>query len=348
MSVVESNISGLWAAKQSAKGSVIAGVAATKAFRQVGGDLSTNRDDGSEVWSDLERYGSQTDFVNTIIGEGNPAIEAQPDTLAYLCWLFFGQETVTGSSDPYEHEFTPGTNGGFWSTWWARVGRNVTRKEKFGDALISGLTIEGSTGAKVVRVTPTMMLLAPGIIYTGADPTAAISKAAGDGPFLYTEGRGAFEVNGVVLNGQSQFTASWDEGLSPYYGDDVVAVDLIPGNPSIGIAVTILADSAGYGEYNKRIYGTASPTAGTAPLKDLEAVGSYEFTLTRKDSAGNLTPSRTFALSIPGVRWAPDVSIPANPDGGPIELSLAGSMRKVTGEAASTITIENGSAAYTT
>ena len=67
--------------------------------------------------------------------------------------------------------------------------------------------------------------------------------------------------------------------LGPYYGDDVTPLDLVPGTPSIGVATTILADTAGVQEYNKRIYGAASPAPGTAPIKDLEAIGAYTFTL---------------------------------------------------------------------
>ena len=342
---IESNIYALWGGKQTAKGTP-ATAPATNGWRyiQVGGDLAVNRDDGSEGWSDLDRFGSQTDYVNSITGGGSPAIEAQPGSLGHLCYLFFGSVAVTGASDPYQHVFTPGTNGGFWATFWKRVGQNTIQRQKFNDCRIGSLTIEGSTGSRVVRVTPTILSLDPGEVYS-TDPTKALDA---DQPWLYHEGQGTFAVNGVTLNGQSQFTATWDEGLGPYYGDDVVPVDLVVGNASISIAVTILVDAAGLQEYNKRIYGSASPTASTKPLKNLDAIGSYGFTVTSKTSAGNVTPSRTFALAIPGVKWMPDLSVPPNPDGGAVELSLAGSMRKVSGQAASTITITNGVAAYAT
>lgn len=355
MAVVESNIYGLWVAKQTAKGSPAA--TATKALIQVGGDFSTNREDGSEAWSDLERFGSQTDYVNTIVGEGNPAVEAQPDTLGYICWLFFGQESVVGAADPFEHTFTPGTNGGFWSSWWVRVGQNVVRREKYADCKIGSLAIEASTGAKVLRVTPTIISLDPGETFNaGADPTPVINKAISEEPFRYNEGQGTFTVGvpqggaGVptVISGQSQFTATWDEALSAYYGDDVVPHDLVPGNPTIGAAITLLADEEGRAEYNKRIFGTGDPNAGTKPLHHLEGVSSYGFTLTRQTADGAVTPDRTFELDIPALRWSPDVALPPNPDGGPIELSIAGSMRKIVGRPASELTIENGSAAYTT
>lgn len=343
---IESNIYALWGRKQAAKGTPVGAPTATDGKRlvQVAGDFNTARDDGAENWSDLDRFGNMTDFVNTIVGNGNPGIEAQPGPLAWLCWLFFGQDTVTGVADPWSHVFTPGTNGGFWASFWKRVGQNTIQRQIFRDCKISGLTIEGSTGARVVRVTPTCLSLDPGEVYA-TDPVGPAVED--DKPFLYHEGVGTFTLDATVLRGQSQFTATWDENLAPYYGDDVVPVDLVVGNASIAIAVTLLVDDAGLSQYNRRIYGTAAPSAGTKPLHDLDPNGSYEFTLTKKDSAGPVSPARSFALEIPGVRWAPDVAVPPNPEGGATEISLAGSMRKVAGQPPSTITIENGDEAYT-
>lgn len=338
---LESNIYALWAAKQTAKGTPA--TESTRRFRQVAGDLAVNRDDGNEGFSDLDRFGNMTDFVNTLIGEGTPGLQMTPTESAWLCWVFFGADTVTGAADPWKHVFTPQTNGGFWATMWARVGGSVIRRQKFNDCKVGQLQIEGSTGQKVMRMMPNVMALDSGEIFS-VDPTSEMPKGE---PFLWTEGVGTFAVNGVVLKGSSQFQATWDEGLTPYYGDDVIPVDLTTGNANISLATTILVDSAGLGEYNKRIYNTAAPTAGTKPIKAPEALGSYAFTLTKTNAAGAITPARKMTVEFPGVKWAPDLAIPANPDGGPTELSLAGGMRKVEGSPGSKITIECGNAAFT-
>jgi hypothetical protein len=340
---LEANLYALWAAKQTAKGTPVAGSEATKRFRQVAGDLTVNREDGSEGFSDMDRFGNMTDFVNTITGEGAPGIQTTPTETAWLFWVFFGADTVTGVADPWKHVFTPQTNGGFWATFWKRVGGSVTRKDKFNDCKLGQLVLEGSTAQKVVRIAPSILSLDPGEVFT-ADP--AIEPVLTD-PFLWTEGVGTFKVNTVVLKGSSQFTATWDEGLSPYYGDDVVPYDLITGNSNITLGTTILVDSAGHEEYNKRIYGTATPTATTKPLKALDAIGSYEFNLKKKNSAGEITPKRNMLVEFPGVRWSPDLAIPPSPDGGPIELSLGGGMRKIAGQPGSRITMEIGNAAFT-
>lgn len=96
---LESNIMGLWFAKQSAKGSFVTFTTGTKRGRWVGGDLQVNRADGEEAWSDQTLFADHVDFVNTFIGAGAPVIQGQSSLIAYLCWLAMGQETVTGGTN---------------------------------------------------------------------------------------------------------------------------------------------------------------------------------------------------------------------------------------------------------
>lgn len=340
MPILESNIGGLWVAKQTAKGT--AASTPIKRVNWAGGDLSPNREDGTEAWMAIERFGKQADFVNSLSGAGDPQIPALPGDLAYLCYLFFGGETVTGSTDPYTHKFVPTIGGGFWSTWWKSIGGSVIQRQKFADAIIGQLQIEGSTGSKVVKATPTLLVLDPAET-AATDPATAFS--AGN-PFLYTEGEGAFQLGGGVFRGQSQFSVTWNENLSLVYSDGVTAYDVVRGEPDITVTVSIYLDSLGLQEYNKLVYGTATPSSGTKPLKYLPANGSYEFLLTQKTAAGPVTPARTFRLEIPGVKWTPDVAVPANPAGGATEIQLTGSARKSGASDLSTVTIVNGDAGY--
>lgn len=340
---LESNIYALWAGKQTAKGTPLA--TATKRLVQTGGDLGIQRDDGSQNFSDLDRFGDMTDYVNTIVGQGSPTIQGTPDVLSYLFWLFFGQETVTGAADPWTHTHTPGTNGGFWAGIWKRVGANTVIRDKFNDCRISGFAMSGSSADKVVSVTPTILSLDPGVKFV-TDPVAAIPT---EDPYLYTDAKGTFSLAGTIFPGQSAFTLTWDEGLSPYYGDDVVPVDLIVGNATITCAITILVDTAGLQEYNLIVYGTAAPADLAKPVRYAPTqFGAYTFQLDKKDIAGAaVAPARQSVVTVPQFKIAPDVAIPPNPDGGAVELALAGSMRKVAGQPAVTIANKVGVAAYT-
>lgn len=93
MAVQELNIHALWVAKQIAKGTP--NTAGTKRLVQVGGDINVQREDGSENFSDMSKFGDATDWLNLITGNGAPIAEMTPEELAYLLWIFHGGETVT-------------------------------------------------------------------------------------------------------------------------------------------------------------------------------------------------------------------------------------------------------------
>lgn len=343
---LESNIGALWGAKQTAKGTPVAGVASSRRFNWVAGDLNSSRSDGSENISDLSRFGDATDYVDTLIGEGSIGIQATPTETAWLAWMFFGQETVTGAADPWSHVATPSAAGGFWATFWKRVGASTILRQKFNDSKITQLQFNASQGQKVGRITANLMVLDPGEIYTTTDPSTALTA---DDPVLYTEGTGTYKVDTVALSGQSESTIVMDDASSPYYGDDVKPMDVVPGTPAVSVAVTVLVDDNGIQQaYYKRVYGTTTPTGGTKPLKNLDPIGAYEFKLTKATSAGAVTPARSVKLEVPGVKWAPDGSVPHNPDGGAVEINLSGQGRIAGANPMVRTTIECGSAAFTT
>lgn len=335
MAVTESNIYALWVAKQSAKGTPA--TVATKRLQQVGGSIETTREDGSENFSDLGRFGDAVDYINTIQGGGSPVIHAQPNGVAYLCWLFFGGEafTAAGGSTAPKYVFTPQTNTGFFSTWWKRVGLSEIVRHKFNDAKVATIKIEGSTANKVVKVTPTVVALDPGETFS-TDPTPSLEAAK---PFLYTDAVGTFTIDGTVFTAQTQFSVTCEAGLAPYQGDSVKYSEMIAGNASISMeGPTILLDTAGIAQYNYIVYGTATPSAGAKPLTTRPAVGSFSCEFSR----GTGATRESLKVELPGVKWSPDLAVAPNPDGGAIELALNGQMRMVSGSPAIRITVETG------
>jgi hypothetical protein len=341
MPVLEPQINALWVAKQTAKGTPA--TSATKRPVFVGGDLQIQRADGSEPFSTLTRFNSATDFVDTLTGGGEPAIQGHADMVAYLAWLFCGQETVTGVADPWTHVAQPGTSGPFYSTWWKRIGAAVGPvREKYNDAIIGQLTMEGSQGQKVLHVNPALLVGDPGITFA-VDPTVALPTTD---PLLFTEAVGTFSVDGTVYK-VSSFQLVANENRSPYYGDDVVPVDFPPGAPTVTISLTLLVDTAGLAEYNKRYYGTASPSAGSAPIHVPDALGVFTSKFTKKDVSGPVSPERSVQIDAAGVKWTPDVAIAANPAGGATEITLAGECRLVGVNPLFKVTSKIGEAAFT-
>jgi hypothetical protein len=326
--LLENRVYGLWVGKQTAKGTKNA--APSKRLVQVAGELGFGVDTGSENYSDLSKFGNQTQWVNAVLGQGTPGIEATPTELAYLLWLFHGGETVTSITGPpaaQRHAFKPLSGPGFWCTFARRLGQSVIRRDSMNDCRISQVVMEASTATKAVRITPTILSIDPGEV-TAADPAAAMPT---DPAFLYTDGAGAYQINiaglGLVaFRGQSQMALTLNEDLAPQYGDDVRPYDLSQGNVSATLAATVLLDSVADARFNELVYGAAAPAAGTKPLARVAPLGGYSFALAQKDAAGANT-GRKFDFTSTSVEWAiPDYPGP-NPDGGPTELALAGTIR---------------------
>lgn len=346
MPTQETNIYALAAAKQTAKGT--AATAPTKRLLQVAGDFDTAQDLGNESWSNLGKYSGNTDWVNSVLGTGTPGVEADLDGLAYLMWLFSGSETVTTNvvtATLKDHVVIPSNTPGPYSTWWKTIGLTAPKRERFDDCRIGQVQLEGSTANKAIRVTPTVMALDPAK-NLAADPTW---PALPDPKtvLLFTEAAGAFMIDGVVIRGHSQFTVVLNENIGAKFTDDTVPYDVQrQGEPVATIAVTIEADAAGTAQYNKLLYGTATPTAGQAPMRRVPALGAYQFTMNKVDTDGT-TILGGFRFEMPGVRWTkPDYPGP-QPGGGDATLALAGSMRLVSGQPEWRTTVTNGLAAYT-
>lgn len=345
MPLMEPNYYALWVGKQTAKGTA----AATPPYRpiMVGGNFGVTRDDGTENYSDLTKYGANTDWVNSLLGQGEPVIEATPTELAYLLYLFHGAEAVTSiaavTGPPaipamQRHRFTPSTSLGSYLTAYLRVGSSVIRRHQFVDSVITRVAIEASTANKAMRVTPRLLSLDPAIQYA-SDPAVGLPT---DRPFLFTDLSqvgasasptidGSAVIDGSTFRGITQFSVTVDDAWEPIYGDDARPYDFVQGDPSVTVGATIYMDAAGLAQWNRLVYGTASPAAGTKPLRNVPALGSFTGTVRQRDTT--LAHSgREFVAAIPGVKWAiPDAPAP-NPDGGATEVALAGQMRPVSGQ----------------
>lgn len=342
---VERNVHALWAAKQTAKGTPA--TAATKRFSQVGGSIEIVRDDNTELVSDLDRFGDAVDYVNTLNGTGSPVIEAQVTETAYLYWLFCGQETFTAQvagTSPAKHLLQPGTNTGFWTTWWKRVGLTNVWRQQYNDTKVTGIAFAANSQDKIAKVTPTLWSLDPGVLFS-ADPTPAALDPVD--PMLFTEVAGTITIDGTAYSGISGYSVTVNDNQQPWYGDGVTAYDVIPGQAEVTVEnVTVLLDATTAAIYNMQVYGTASPAAGAKPTKTLPATGSFSALLSR--GAGDTRIS--IRHDVAGVKWTPTPAIEPSTGGGPVEIQLSGAMRKVAGQPAFKVTVETGAtdnSAYT-
>lgn len=354
MPLLESNYYAAWIGKQTAKGTP--NTAPSKRLIQVGGNVDAARDDGEENYSDLTKYGTSTDWVNSLLGQGEPIAEATPEETAYLLWLFHGAETVTAVTGPptaSKHRFQPTTSLGFYFTLFNRIGSTNLIKRQHNDCIITRVSLEASAANKAMRITPRIVSLDPGAIYT-TDPTQALPT---DRPYLHTDlalnagaaTDGSMVIDGVTFRGVTQFSMVVDDAWEPVYGDDSRPYDWVQGNPSVAVGATLLLDSVGLGEWNRLIYGATSPTVGTKPLRSIPALGSFLATLRQRDAVGAFN-GRELVASVPGVKWTPPPAPAPAPDGGATEVALAGQMRVIPATPAYTLDVMTAAAvvAFTT
>jgi hypothetical protein len=444
--VIEQNIHAIWAEKQSAKGTPA--TTGTKRFRYVAGaTLDVNPDMGQQAFNDGTAYGDAVDWLNSIVGQGQPSFEGGTDELAWLLWAFHGAETVspsgtnavqtltttgtptggtvplsfdgrattvafnaaaaavqaalealpnigtgnvvcaggalptgvtitfqgslakrpvplivtgstglTGGASPTgvitnttpgvnaTHTFAPTNSLGFWSTWWETVGSQNKQQLKYNDVRIGGVQIQASTGNKDLQVSPQLLSLDPGEIYT-SDPVLVMPTDLSSPVMLFTEAAATWTVDGVVIRGTTQFQVQLAYNIGPVYGDDVTAYDLERGTAIGTITLTTKADDVMLARWYNWLYGTPTPTAGTKPIKRIPPLGSFSTALTKKDSAGNTIGS--FAFTAAGVRWQLPNSVAPNLGQGSGEISLTGSLRKLGSNALYAMSVGNQVAAYT-
>lgn len=347
MPILNPSIYGLWVGKQPGKGTPNA--APSRRLVWVSGDFNFTRDDGREAYSDLTKYGTGTDWINSLSGGGSPVIECTPTELAYLLWLYHGAETVTAVTGPpaaSKHSYVPSTGRGHWFGAHRRMGgSDLPQRHAYNDCLITGVTVTGSTGDKALKITPAIISLDPGNVIA-ADPTPGMPT---DRCLLFTEAAGALTIDGQVIRAQSAFTFTANEALEPVYADDVVPHDIIAGDAAAGISVTLFFDADGLAEWNRLAYGTATPATGAKPSRAINPLGAWSGSFKQRDNTGALT-GRQFDVAMPGLKWnLPDAPGP-NAGGGSTEITLTGDMRPITGQPEYTLDVYTASAdvAFTT
>jgi hypothetical protein len=251
---------------------------------------------------------------------------------------------VTTPGVGYTHVATPNDAGGFWSSWVKSVGKSVNYLGQFNDARISALRYEGSSASKVVKVTPTLQIMDPGMTLS----TPPTKTDDGTKPFIYTEAAGSFTIDNQVYHGHSAFAIEAQWALTEWYGEGVSPYDVINGRATVSLqGITIILDAQGLLRFNNQIFGVAAPAANARPISTTGLIGSYSCQFNRINPyTGGI--SESLNVSVPGVKWDPSLAIPANPAGGPVEFAMAGEMRKVAGQPPFTITtVSPNDPAYT-
>jgi len=143
---------------------------------------------------------------------------ARPELVAYAYAWLLGNDTKTGSVDPFTHIITRGTERG-WLTIRRKIDTDVI--QVLIDAKIEKLTIEAEAGKPV-------MVTFEGNALTADEETVEEVPVYEDCiPFMFYHGKDNYKINSVVTNNIKKFTISYtvasQEGLQT---DDILLEDL--------------------------------------------------------------------------------------------------------------------------
>lgn len=253
-----------------------------KRLVHVAGDLKLTKDEGSEPFSDLSKFGDATDWLNSITGAGTPGSEMTSDELAYLLWLYHGAEAVAAPVNAVQS----------WVLTGAPTGGNVVERFRGEDITIPWNT----TAAALQALLEATAYLAPGDVTCAGGPwpaaiTVTFAAAAGGKPQ---------PLPTLVTNGLTG-------GAAP----TVVPTHTTPGTKRrfrfVGSSLTFL-----YSTWWKRVGRTIVDRHVFADVR----IGQMVLEASTANKAGRMTPS-LFSLD-PGIYKTADPTWPAIPAKAPL------------------------------
>lgn len=322
----------LWIARQAAEGT--AATTGFKKFHRVSGKVSIGKEAGSAEWLDGSRYADSFDYISSIQVTGQFVVHGSADAIGSLAAWALGDDVITGSG-PYAHEITAASTIPYLTIVTALGEDPVNQIHEHYDVQISSLTIEGSADSDVLTAEVEVVGIHPGKVRS-AEPTAASET---EDPLLHYNAEDTFVLAG--LNGgaevktvnQARLTIS--NGITPYFGDSVRPVALVPGRGEITVDFTVLADDETLPLLNNYYYNDPAPTAGDEPSAEVFTEG---FAVNYSRGAG--ADARGVQIDIQKLVYTIEDYPEADAGGDPIEIACTGAARVPDGgEAADIITV---------
>ena len=319
--VIESGQGTLNYGKQSGKGTIATAATTTQVFAKpkwFDGQLGAKETLGNEEYVDGNRWGSPSEYVDTVLGEvGDLTIQAQPTT-APLYWAqLLGKDTVTGSADPWTHTITSAGTSGAYGTWWQKTGAAVgPLREAYFDTKIGKLVQTASDKQNPMHLV--LSILALQLETYAADP--AKTEDTSD-PYYFPETEGFVEFDGSVSADVNEEMIEADTGAKPYWPNSIAPTQIIEGKGTIVRTIKTIITDINLKKFLKGIYGSEAPSTGSKPVKSV----FYSVMKTKYEKSA----TRKITYESPRVAVDPkDFVIGAQREGGQIDISFGGQCLK--------------------
>lgn len=336
---IETGTGGLWASNQTAVGTQAATSAtSTLKLRKATDDsLSSNKKHGNEPFVDGEAYDSSGPYVDSVAGDvGAFTFQAQIETGAAQIARHVGNDTVTGSVDPWSHVTVTGTTNPTYQTFREKTGVAVgPYRAVWWDAIANKITVNCGDDQNVMHMAVAVHALKSSEIGSVTDPVAV---DPGTDPFRWGEQAGAVTIDAVAFPECTGHTIEMDRAWTSRPGDNIAPAFMVPGRGSITHTLDMAVTDTMLPYYLKTLYGTTTPTPGAQPTSQ-PVFAAIKEVYTR-------TPvTRLLTYDTPKVELKPDdITIGTKPLGGLLPITFGGRALK-SGAAMMTVTAKTGDSA---
>lgn len=317
-------------ALQTAQG--VASAAAQHRMFLTAGGLAAVKETGDIEETTASRLRSSS-YVKKVQASGAPSCVARPNFLGLLLYGAMGAKSVSGAG-PYVHVFTLASVLPY-LTAWRRLGPEAAGGlyEKFVDCKIGQLVLASSAGGLLI-VTPTILGLGPSFLAAAMTAVAPETTNA----FLHADGEGTLKVDGAAVASIESSEWSIGNGAVSQQGDAVTPYAITEGLLDVTVKTTQLVTD--FGLWNQYIYGTATPSGGAVPSRNVyELAAGLDFKWTRPAAAG------TLQMVAPRVQVVPDTLTP-NVNGDPLKMSVTYKVYQPASGSGLTATLTNGQTSY--
>lgn len=334
--MVAGNVADLGIGVQSAKGTALAN--SQERVYLTGGGVETMR-----TVSVLDETSSgrtpNNSVVNMVGANGSIPMYARPDSLGIFLYGAFGAVAHTGAGDPWTHTYTFALTQP-WLTLWKNIGGLLF--ERYIDNKIGDLELISEKG-QPLRVTAPILGLSPR--YLGTAESGSPAAADNAAPFMHYDGKGALKLETVAIASIERIRILIPSGLVAQQGDDVEGSDVTEGQRRATIeTVNIITDLA---QYNRFHYGTATPSAGDPPTKNVvELAGTgVDYKWTRVAAA--TPPERSLQITATRLQIASVSGFTPTPNGDALKQTVIYNVFQPSGGgSAMTAILKNGKATH--
>lgn len=252
-----------WAGLQATAGTPLAhGSSALFKLPAVTSELIPYKETGEQDYMDGLVFANAQTFTKQVGGAiGGFSCLAYPDVLGRLAAIFFAEDTVTGSGDPYTHTITSGGDTETWMTIFQRLGSSGGQNllQRFGDCKMQSFKFEagdGQDGGALITVGDIMGINAGDYKSTAPSATVASDTKA----IEWANVEGTIEVNGTAIatvTGESlEVSREYELGK----GDSPYIKALVGKKGLISRSLTAFLSEETLPVLKNALYGTTTPS----------------------------------------------------------------------------------------